>query len=101
MHENAALERDCAYLQRRKAELELKIEELKNERAAPYAAVKRAKEEFKEKQAFMKARQREMEDLMLNFGLLWSKSNEHKMAFEGKGRFILETLSSIGLLRPW
>lgn len=53
------LERDYAYLKRRKAELELNIEELKNERAAHHSAEATAKEEFKQKQAFMKARQRE------------------------------------------
>ncbi|KFZ15232.1 hypothetical protein V501_02817 [Pseudogymnoascus sp. VKM F-4519 (FW-2642)] len=72
--EISQLERDYADLKSRKAELELKIEELKREMVALDAAEKRAAEECKEKRACLEEWEKKLEGLMENLKELYSHS---------------------------
>lgn len=74
MGEISQLERDYADLKSKKAELELKIEELKRDMVALNAAEKKAAEKCKEERACLEEWEKKLELLMENLKELYSHS---------------------------
>lgn len=58
------MERDCADLKIRKAELEQKIEEMRHETATLDAAEKEAEKAIKERRAYLETKQKEAAELL-------------------------------------